>query len=195
MGFKDGTNNIRADDASSFDEYVWVAVTRRTGLDARRQLPRRPPHPDAASRRGTGRTWPTRSTTIGRAKTRPARPSPAASEFDTVDLAAKARTGELVIPADAHIRLANQPTTTGMHILRRGYSFTDGIDPSTGQLDAGLFFLAYQRDPRKQFVPIQQTPGRPRRAQRVHPARRQRHLRRSPRRDQRHPVHRRRLFR
>jgi deferrochelatase/peroxidase EfeB len=30
-----------------------------------------------------------------------------------------------------------------------------GIDPVTNQLDAGLFFLAYQRDPRRQFVPIQ----------------------------------------
>jgi deferrochelatase/peroxidase EfeB len=26
---------------------------------------------------------------------------------------------------------------------------------STGLLDAGLFFLAYQKDPRKQFIPIQ----------------------------------------
>ena len=25
----------------------------------------------------------------------------------------------------------------------------------TGELDAGLFFLAYQQDPRRQFVPIQ----------------------------------------
>ena len=40
-------------------------------------------------------------------------------------------------------------------ILRRGYSYTDGIDPSTGLLDAGLFFIAYQKDPRKQFIPIQ----------------------------------------
>ena len=35
------------------------------------------------------------------------------------------------------------------------YSFTDGIDPVTGELDAGPFFLAYQKDPRRQFVPIQ----------------------------------------
>ena len=39
-----------------------------------------------------------------------------------------------------------------MRILRRGYSFTDGIDPATGQLDAGLFFIAFQRDPHAQFV-------------------------------------------
>jgi deferrochelatase/peroxidase EfeB len=64
--------------------------------------------------------------------------------------------GEPAIPADAHIRLAHQQTT-GLFLLRRGYSFTDGIDPQTGQLDAGLFFLAYQRDPRKQFIPLQQS--------------------------------------
>jgi deferrochelatase/peroxidase EfeB len=40
-------------------------------------------------------------------------------------------------------------------ILRRGYSFTDGMDARTGQLDAGLFFIAFQRDPRAQFVPLQ----------------------------------------
>jgi deferrochelatase/peroxidase EfeB len=41
--------------------------------------------------------------------------------------------------------------------LRRGYSFTDGIDPATGELDAGLFFICFQRDPRSGFVPIQQS--------------------------------------
>ena len=40
-------------------------------------------------------------------------------------------------------------------ILRRGYSFSDGLDPSTGELDVGLFFLCFQRDPRTQFVPVQ----------------------------------------
>ena len=39
-------------------------------------------------------------------------------------------------------------------ILRRGYSFDDGLTPE-GKLDAGLFFAAFQRDPRRQFVPIQ----------------------------------------
>ena len=41
-----------------------------------------------------------------------------------------------------------------MRILRRGYSFTDGFDDELGQLDAGLFFIAYQRDP-AQFVALQ----------------------------------------
>ncbi len=43
----------------------------------------------------------------------------------------------------------------GARILRRGYNFTDGTD-GLGHLDAGLFFLAFNRDSRKQFVPMQQ---------------------------------------
>ena len=31
----------------------------------------------------------------------------------------------------------------------------DGSD-GLGRLDAGLFFIAYQRDPHRQFVPVQQ---------------------------------------
>ena len=41
-------------------------------------------------------------------------------------------------------------------LLRRGYSFADGVDPLTGELDAGLFFICFQKDPRTQFIPVQQ---------------------------------------
>jgi deferrochelatase/peroxidase EfeB len=61
-----------------------------------------------------------------------------------------------VIPADAHIRLASHEHNAGTRILRRGYSFTDGIVPETGTLDGGLFFVAYMRDP-AQFVRLQQS--------------------------------------
>jgi deferrochelatase/peroxidase EfeB len=63
--------------------------------------------------------------------------------------------GEPVIPADAHVRLAHPSANGGRRILRRGYSFTDGVDPVTGELDAGLFFVCFQREPAAQFVPIQ----------------------------------------
>ena len=59
------------------------------------------------------------------------------SEFDHADLSAKAPDGSLVIDADAHIRLAAPSSHGGQRILRRGYSYTDGTDPQTGQLDAG----------------------------------------------------------
>lgn len=55
----------------------------------------------------------------------------------------------------AHVRLAHPDANGGVHILRRGYSFTDGTD-GLGRLDAGLFFLAYQRDVRHGFVALQQ---------------------------------------
>ena len=58
------------------------------------------------------------------------------------------------IPAVAHIRLASAQSHDGVKILRRGYNFVDGSD-GQGHLNAGLFFLAYMRDPHQQFVPIQ----------------------------------------
>jgi deferrochelatase/peroxidase EfeB len=42
----------------------------------------------------------------------------------------------------------------GTQILRRGYNFTDGTD-GFGHLDAGLFFIAFVRDPVTQFIPMQ----------------------------------------
>jgi deferrochelatase/peroxidase EfeB len=44
-------------------------------------------------------------------------------------------------------------------MLRRGYNFVDGSN-SLGGLDAGLFFLAYVRDPRTQFIPVQERMSR-----------------------------------
>lgn len=63
------------------------------------------------------------------------------------------------MPPDAHVRLAAPENNGGVRILRRGYSFTDGIIPARGELDAGLFFVAYQRDPRTQFVALQRRLG------------------------------------
>ena len=57
-------------------------------------------------------------------------------------------------PPDSHVALAHPDANGGHRILRRGYSFVDGSD-GLGRLDAGLFFLAYCRDPRTQYVPMQ----------------------------------------
>ena len=70
---------------------------------------------------------------IGRAKASGA-PLTGGDEFTTPDFAAQGADGEPVIPADAHIRLASPEHNDGMRILRRGYSFTDGIDPQAGTL-------------------------------------------------------------
>jgi deferrochelatase/peroxidase EfeB len=157
QGFKDGTNNIKADDAEAMARYVWVG----------------PDEPQAWMRGGTYvvtrrirmliETW-DRSTlddqeqTIGRRKLSGA-PLTGRREHDPVDLSAQGPDGLPVIAADAHIRLASHATNGGVRILRRGYSFTDGIDPATGELDAGLFFICFQRDPHAQFAAIQRRLG------------------------------------
>src|SRR5207253_5397854 len=78
-------------------------------------------------------------------------------EFDPLPLDGQ-RNGHPVIPVDAHVRLASAKENDGARILRRGYSFTDGFDASLGELEAGLFFISFQRHP-EQFVAIQRRLG------------------------------------
>jgi deferrochelatase/peroxidase EfeB len=92
--------------------------------------------------------------TIGRTKAVGA-PLGQEKEFDEPDFALKGADNQPAIPVDAHVRLAHSSNLGGIKILRRGYNFTDGTD-GVGHLDAGLFFIAFVRDPGKQFVPMQQ---------------------------------------
>jgi deferrochelatase/peroxidase EfeB len=84
-------------------------------------------------------------------------------ELDTPDFNAADKEGNPVIPEDAHIRLGAHETNGGALILRRAYSYNDGANviaerwPPWRQgmsYDAGLFFLAYQKDPRTGFIRI-----------------------------------------
>ncbi len=59
-----------------------------------------------------------------------------------------------VIPVDAHVRVVHPTQNGGVRMLRRGYNFVDGSN-DVGGLDAGLFFLAFVRDPRTHFIPVQ----------------------------------------
>jgi deferrochelatase/peroxidase EfeB len=152
MGFKDGTNNIVVEDTGALDDHVWVGAKDDPAWmrDGSYLVTRRI--------RMMLEIW-DRSTladqelTIGRNKGDGA-PLGAKAEHDVVNLTAE-KGGELVVPENAHIRLAAPSENEGIRLLRRGFSFTDGIDPVTNQLDAGLFFIAYQRDPRTGFIPVQ----------------------------------------
>ena len=157
MGFKDGTRNIKGEDGADLDDYVWV------GPETDQPWMRGGSYLVARRIRMLIESWDTdflsdQENVFGRYKTNGA-PLGGKNEFDTPDLAAKSTDGRPVIPLNAHIRLASPSTNANQKILRRGYSYTDGIDTDTGLLDAGLFFLAYQKDPRRQFVPIQRRLG------------------------------------
>lgn len=144
MGFKDGTRNISGTDKAALDKHVWVGagdggdwLAGGSYLVARRI-------------RMNIETWDRTSLgeqedIFGRDKGEGA-PVGKSKERDEPFLKA--------MKPEAHVRLAHPDTNDGATILRRGYSFTDGTD-GLGRLDAGLFFLAYQRDVRKGFVPIQ----------------------------------------
>ncbi|MEI2671989.1 MAG: hypothetical protein V9G13_12925 [Marmoricola sp.] len=54
------------------------------------------------------------------------------------------------------MRLAHPDFNNGTKMLRRGYNFTDGSN-SLGRLDAGLFFIAFVRDPDTHYIPMQTT--------------------------------------
>jgi deferrochelatase/peroxidase EfeB len=175
MGFKDGTVNPRparpgdqdqgkvSDARPRFDDIVWVGdegppwmrggsylVVRRirialehwdrTEVDFQEQV-------------------------VGRHKYSGA-PLGGQHEFEPLDLAAADKDGNPVIPEDAHVRLATAASNDGAQILRRAYSYNDGVNFTAErwppwrqgmQYDAGLFFVAYQRDPRTGFIKIFET--------------------------------------
>jgi deferrochelatase/peroxidase EfeB len=152
MGFKDGTENIRAEEDDAMDEFVWVQPSDGPGWMAggsyliARRIQILFDVWDGTSLEGQERV-------IGRRKLSGA-PLGGRDEYDPVDLDAK-KAGEPVIPADAHIRLASPGENDRQRILRRGYSYSEPTEPGSGQIDAGLFFICFQRDPERQFIPIQ----------------------------------------
>lgn len=156
MGFKDGTNNILNDDQAALDDFVWAGEEAPDWMRGGSYL---------VTRRIRMLIEPWDRTFLreqedvfGRAKESGA-PLGEAKENDPVNLDATGPDGRPLIRTDAHIRQAAPSVNGGQRILRRGYSFTDGFDTVRGQLDAGLFFICFQRDPRKQFVPIQERLG------------------------------------
>ena len=85
------------------------------------------------------------------------------NEFDALNLSATNGDGDLVIPDNSHVRLAAPASNDGAQILRRPYSFDDGVNLTAErwppwrqglEYDAGLFFICYQRDPRTGFIKI-----------------------------------------
>lgn len=134
MGFQDGTENIVAEDATALSKFVWAgspgspAWMRGGSYLVARRIEIALGLWDDTSLNGQEQS-------IGRAK-----------------LSGKLLTH---VPPTSHVAMTSPARNKGERILRRGYSYVDGIDQDTDTPAVGLLFLCYQRDPRKQFIPIQ----------------------------------------
>jgi deferrochelatase/peroxidase EfeB len=154
MGFVDGTANLRPEEDSAMDRFVWVA-----GDDEEPAWAVGGSYHVVRVIRMLVEFWDRtrlseQEALIGRKKETGA-PLDGEVETDIPDYEADPD-GE-VTPLDAHIRLANPRTdeTADQLILRKGFSFSRGFDGS-GQLDQGLAFVSYQRSLERQFLPVQE---------------------------------------
>ena len=140
FGFKDGTANVTTE--KDFDKVVWADSNDWMKNGSYMAVRRIIMHLETWDRTNLQE----QENTFGRYKESGA-PFGKKNEFDEVDLS--------LLPVDSHVRLAKE---VDLPILRRSYSYSDGIDPKTGQFDAGLLFIAFQKDP-DSFVKIQTNLG------------------------------------
>ncbi|MEU3225126.1 iron uptake transporter deferrochelatase/peroxidase subunit [Streptomyces sp. NPDC006976] len=90
---------------------------------------------------------------IGRRKSDGA-PLSGGTETTAMDLDKVGSDGKLLIPDNAHARISAPERNSGAAMLRRPFSYHDGI-AADGTPDAGLLFICWQADPLRGFVPVQ----------------------------------------
>jgi len=153
LGFKDGTANPDTGDTPLMDSILWVGQEQGEpawALNGSYQAVRIIQfHVEFWDRTPLGE----QQTIFGRVKHSGA-PLGMENEHDVPDYNGDPE-GK-VIPLDAHIRLANPrtPETQSNLMLRRGYSYSQGVSKS-GQLEMGLLFVCYQHDLEKGFLTVQ----------------------------------------
>lgn len=142
FGQKDGTANIRAEDAEALDEHVWIPASSSqpwaaggSYLTARRIAM-------------NVEVWDTlqlkeQERVTGRDKFEGA-PLTGTKEFDEPDFAATNERGRPVIDHGSHVFNVHPDQNGGIRMLRRAFNFVDGSNEQ-GRLDAGLFFMAFTR--------------------------------------------------
>ena len=144
LGFREGARNLR--EPHELREHVWVARRDRTYMMGGTYLVTRRIRLALDAWDATAVADQERA--IGRAKVLGAR----------LDDARWMGEDAAPVPAGAHIMLAGvgEGGAGGARMLRRSYNYFDGVDSAGGELDAGLFFMCFVADPRRQFVPMQQ---------------------------------------
>jgi deferrochelatase/peroxidase EfeB len=159
MGFKDGTMNPDVRDAAAMDRHVWAGA-EGGWMRGGSYLVARPIR--IALEHWDRMKLGFQEQVVGRHKLSGA-PLGQSGEFEPMKLDATDADGNFIIPENSHARLAAPETNDGAQILRRAYSYDNGVAhiaerwPPWRQgmmQDAGLMFLAWQRDPRTGFVRV-----------------------------------------
>ena len=169
MGFKDGTRNpgfhaetkkaLQAGD-KDFDETIWVGPEGPKWMQGGSYMVAR--RIRMSLERWEKAPVDFQEEVMGRHK-RSGAPIGAAHEFDKPDFDVADKDGNPHIAETSHLRLASPETNGGIRIFRRGYNYNEGVSFTAerwppwrqGMLyDAGLFFIAFQRDPRTGFISL-----------------------------------------
>ncbi len=160
MGFKDGTANVQVSDPKALDQFVWVQDEGGPWMQGGSYVVARPIR--IALEHWDRMKLGFQEQTVGRLKASGA-PIGGKQEFDVADFDAEDEDGNPVVAENAHMRLAAPVNNDGAQILRRGYSYDNGVSMVAErwppwrhalELDAGLLFICYQRDPRTGFIKI-----------------------------------------
>ena len=159
MGFKDGTMNPDPANTADMDKHVWVGA-EGGWMTGGSYLVARPIR--IALEHWDRMKLGFQEQVVGRHKANGA-PLGQKTEFEPLNLEATDADGNYRIPENSHTRLGAPQLNDGAQILRRAYSYDNGIAhiaerwPPWRQgmmMDAGLMFLCWQRDPRTGFVKI-----------------------------------------
>jgi deferrochelatase/peroxidase EfeB len=160
MGFKDGTANPATTDAKLMDSFVWVGSAGPAWMRGGSYVVVR--RARMALEHWDRMNVSFQEQTFGRQKYSGA-PIGGKRESDPVDLDAVDADGNPVIAENSHVRLATAASNDGARILRRAYSYNDGVNfiaerwppwRQAMEYDAGLLFICYQSDPRTGFIKI-----------------------------------------
>ncbi|MDF2824308.1 MAG: Dyp-type peroxidase family, partial [Mycobacterium sp.] len=148
MGQVDGTVNLNTD--AQLDRLVWDDGSATPWFRGGTVLVARRIRAEMDTWDELDRT--SKELTVGRRLDNGA-PLTGQREADEPDFTATVN-GITVIPQNSHIAMAHH-RSDAEQFLRRPYNYDD--PPGPDQItDSGLLFLAYQRDPTVQFVPVQQ---------------------------------------
>lgn len=160
MGFKDGTINPNNHSPQEMRDIVWADPTACPWMAGGSYLVARQIR--IALEHWDNMNVPFQEQTMGRQKYSGA-PIGGTREHQPLTLKETDKDGNLLTAETAHARLAAPEENGGAQMLRRAYSYNNGLSyiaerwppwRQGNEFDVGLLFLAYQKDPRTAFTKL-----------------------------------------